>query len=368
MPFRLTYSALVVEIARAVCFFENHDVRQHPTNVQIPLQFGFFRTHFTISNVMSCVSRKVPLQACMHKIEEDSDVLEYPQELFLVVDKLNKHPPSLTVGQSSHFVADCARQHRGFEGNEMSRSLNDLIRFLGMAVQTSAVTTVMTAILKQFQATPPPASVKAVEEICVTCGGPHPYYQCLAADGNTFLEYQDNIQGYVAAAAGNYNQGNAGYRPPGCNFVHKGRFPRKLTEALILIAPDWDLPFELLCDASDFAIGAVLGQRKNKHFQPIHYASKTMTEAQAHYTTTETLGYIPMSTAINGGQTCRKPFNLAGSPMISEETPKKSKEQTLQEEASLAEAIRLDSLQKEEEAKQIHLDSLLAQRIAEEEE
>ncbi|GKF79700.1 reverse transcriptase domain-containing protein, partial [Tanacetum coccineum] len=52
-------------------------------------------------------------------------------------------------------------------------------------------------------------------------------------------------------------------------------------------SPDWDLPFELMCDASDFAIGAVLGQRKNKHFHPIHYASKTMTEAQAHYTTTE---------------------------------------------------------------------------------
>ncbi|GJT03784.1 hypothetical protein Tco_0838246 [Tanacetum coccineum] len=80
--------------------------------------------------------------------------------------------------------------------------------------QTSAVTTAMTAILKQFQATLPPASVNAVEEICVMCGGAHPYYQCLAADGNTFPEYQDNIQGYVAAAAGNYNQGNAGYRPP----------------------------------------------------------------------------------------------------------------------------------------------------------
>ncbi|GJY75542.1 reverse transcriptase domain-containing protein [Tanacetum coccineum] len=62
---------------------------------------------------------------------------------------------------------------------------------------------------------------------------------------------------------------------------------RKLTEAPILIAPDWDLPFELMCDASDFAIRAVLGQRKNKHFQPIHYANKTMTEAQARYTTTE---------------------------------------------------------------------------------
>nr|GFD12533.1 reverse transcriptase domain-containing protein [Tanacetum cinerariifolium] len=46
-----------------------------------------------------------------------------------------------------------------------------------------------------------------------------------------------------------------------------------------LVFPDWNLPFELMCDASDFTIGAVLGQRKTKHFQPIHYASKTMTEA-----------------------------------------------------------------------------------------
>nr|GEV56375.1 reverse transcriptase domain-containing protein [Tanacetum cinerariifolium] len=62
---------------------------------------------------------------------------------------------------------------------------------------------------------------------------------------------------------------------------------KKLTKALILVVPDWNLPFELMCDTSDFAIGAVLGQRKTKHFQPIHYASKTMTKAQIHYTTTE---------------------------------------------------------------------------------
>ncbi|GKA14165.1 reverse transcriptase domain-containing protein [Tanacetum coccineum] len=61
----------------------------------------------------------------------------------------------------------------------------------------------------------------------------------------------------------------------------------KLTQAPILVAPDWDLPFEIMCDASDFTVGAILGQCKTKHFQPIHYASKTMTEAQAHYTTTE---------------------------------------------------------------------------------
>ncbi|GKE66246.1 reverse transcriptase domain-containing protein, partial [Tanacetum coccineum] len=62
---------------------------------------------------------------------------------------------------------------------------------------------------------------------------------------------------------------------------------KKLTEAPILVVPDWNLPFYLMCDASDFVISAVLGQRKTKHFQPIHYASKTMTEAQIHYTTTE---------------------------------------------------------------------------------
>ncbi|GKA52383.1 reverse transcriptase domain-containing protein [Tanacetum coccineum] len=54
---------------------------------------------------------------------------------------------------------------------------------------------------------------------------------------------------------------------------------KKLTEAPILVAPDWDLPFEIMCDASDYAVGAFLGQRKTKHFQLIHYASKTMTDS-----------------------------------------------------------------------------------------
>ncbi|GKD29820.1 reverse transcriptase domain-containing protein [Tanacetum coccineum] len=62
---------------------------------------------------------------------------------------------------------------------------------------------------------------------------------------------------------------------------------KKLTETPILIAPNWDLPFELMCDASDFAIGVVLGQRHEKHFRPIHYASKIMSEAESHYTMME---------------------------------------------------------------------------------
>nr|GEY58388.1 reverse transcriptase domain-containing protein [Tanacetum cinerariifolium] len=60
--------------------------------------------------------------------------------------------------------------------------------------------------LQTISSNPPPAFVKAVEEIYVTCGGAYPYSQCLAADYNTFLELRDNIQGYVAAATVNYNQ------------------------------------------------------------------------------------------------------------------------------------------------------------------
>ncbi|GJU95523.1 reverse transcriptase domain-containing protein [Tanacetum coccineum] len=60
----------------------------------------------------------------------------------------------------------------------------------------------------------------------------------------------------------------------------------RLTESN-LDCSNWDLPFRVMCDASDFAIGAVLGQRHEKHFRPIHYASKTLIEAQTNYTTTE---------------------------------------------------------------------------------
>nr|GEW16614.1 hypothetical protein [Tanacetum cinerariifolium] len=62
---------------------------------------------------------------------------------------------------------------------------------------------------------------------------------------------------------------------------------RNLIEDPILIAPEWDTPFELICDARDFVIGAVQGQCQEKHFRPIHYASKTMTEEESNYTIME---------------------------------------------------------------------------------
>ncbi|GJY43419.1 reverse transcriptase domain-containing protein [Tanacetum coccineum] len=85
-----------------------------------------------------------------------------------------------------------------------------------MAKLTDAVTqvtNVVATMMKQIQA-PAPASVKAVEESCVTCGDAHSYRQCPTTDGNTFTGYHDNIQGYVLAAAMNNNY-NQGYRPQG---------------------------------------------------------------------------------------------------------------------------------------------------------
>lgn len=61
----------------------------------------------------------------------------------------------------------------------------------------------------------------------------------------------------------------------------------ELTQAPIIMAPNWNPPFELLCDASDYAIGAVLGQRVNKLPHVIYYASCTLNDAQLNYSTTE---------------------------------------------------------------------------------
>ncbi|GKA56693.1 reverse transcriptase domain-containing protein, partial [Tanacetum coccineum] len=61
----------------------------------------------------------------------------------------------------------------------------------------------------------------------------------------------------------------------------------KLTTAPIIISPDWNVPFELMRDASDFTVGAVLGKRIDGKFKPIYYASKTLNNAQVHYTTNE---------------------------------------------------------------------------------
>ena len=77
-----------------------------------------------------------------------------------------------------------------------------------------------------------------------------------------------------------------------CNFDSNclnafNRLKDALVSAPVIQPPDWNLPFELMCDASDFAVGAVLGQRKDNKPVAIHYASKVLDDTQSKYTTTE---------------------------------------------------------------------------------
>nr|GEU32543.1 reverse transcriptase domain-containing protein [Tanacetum cinerariifolium] len=138
-------------------------------------------------------------------VAADGNLLEKsPQDALTIIENKSKVRNSRSKPIASPVKA--CDNHFSFELAKLTHAVNQ---------QTSDVTTAMTAMLKQFQSNLLPAQVKAVEEICVTCGGAHPYYQCLAAGGNTFPEYQDNIQGYVLAAACNYNQGNPCYRPQG---------------------------------------------------------------------------------------------------------------------------------------------------------
>ena len=61
----------------------------------------------------------------------------------------------------------------------------------------------------------------------------------------------------------------------------------KLVTSLIMLTPDWNNDYEIMCDASDYAMGAVLRQRTEKIFKAIYYASETFNEAQENYSTTE---------------------------------------------------------------------------------
>ncbi|KAL8155728.1 hypothetical protein AgCh_000943 [Apium graveolens] len=88
---------------------------------------------------------------------------------------------------------------------------------------------------------------------------------------------------------------------PLCNFLEKDvpfkfddeclaafeTLKKSLITTPVITAPNWSEPFEMICDTSDYAVGAVLGQCKNNIFHVVYYASKTLNGAQLNYTTTE---------------------------------------------------------------------------------
>ncbi|GJW67151.1 reverse transcriptase domain-containing protein [Tanacetum coccineum] len=100
--------------------------------------------------------------------------------------------------------------------------------------------------------------------------------------GNEFYCFLDGFSGYFQIPIDPKDQEKTTFTCPYGTFAY-----RLVKTKLQFSLPPNGQPFEIMCDASDYAIGAVLGQRIEKHFRPIHYASKTMTEAESNYTTTE---------------------------------------------------------------------------------
>ena len=79
--------------------------------------------------------------------------------------------------------------------------------------------------------------------------------------------------------------------------------------APIIATPDWSKNFEIMCDANYYAMGAILGQRTEKIFKAIYYASKTFNEAEENYSTTEKEMLAMVFSCENSGHTYRDPMS-----------------------------------------------------------
>ncbi|GJT18191.1 reverse transcriptase domain-containing protein [Tanacetum coccineum] len=117
-------------------------------------------------------------------------------------------PPSKTTNLKNDITNFQQRFDESF-GEAWDRFKDLLLSTTTSSPSPSSDVTALTEIVKELvlmnKATQQ-ATMKAIEETCVICGRPHPYYECLATDGNTFD---------ACAAVGTYNQGGNGYRPQG---------------------------------------------------------------------------------------------------------------------------------------------------------
>ena len=121
------------------------------------------------------------------------------------------------------------------------------------------------AKIEVIEKLPPPINVKGVRSFLGHAG----FYRCFIKDFSKISKPLCNL--LVKENDFNFDDG--------CLNAFS-LIKTKLVTAPIIIAPDWDIPFELMCDASDYVVGAVLGQRKNKFFHAIYYASKVLNENQ----------------------------------------------------------------------------------------
>ena len=142
--------------------------------------------------------------------------------------------------------------------------LRDLVSERGIEVDRAKI--------EVIEKLPPPINVKGIRSFLGHAG----FYRCFIKD---FSQIARPLMSLLAK--------DAPFDFTDECLVAFHTFKKALISAPIILPSDWTLLFEIMCDASDYAIGAVLGQTKDKKHHAIAYASKTLTRAQLNYVTTK---------------------------------------------------------------------------------
>ncbi|XP_070009015.1 uncharacterized protein [Nicotiana sylvestris] len=124
---------------------------------------------------------------------------------------------------------------------------------------------------------PPPTSVKAIRSFLGHAGFYRRFIKDFSKISNPFCKLLEKDHPFLFS--------------DDCRVAFE-ELKKRLVTTPIIVSPNWEQPFELMCDASDYAVGAVLGQRKDKLMHQIYYASRTLSGAQLNYTMTEKEMYL----------------------------------------------------------------------------
>jgi hypothetical protein len=119
---------------------------------------------------------------------------------------------------------------------------------------------------------PPPVNIKGIRSFLVHCG----FYRQFIKDFS-----------HIARPPTNLLDKDVSFKFDDAYLKSFNILKEALISAPIIQPPNWSLPFEIICDVSDYAMGAVLGQTNDRKHHAIAYASKTLIGAQLNYATTE---------------------------------------------------------------------------------
>jgi hypothetical protein len=240
-----------------------HPNDQEKTTFTCPYgTFAYRRMPFGLCNAPATFQR------CMMAIF--SEFLENSMEVFM--DDFSVHGPDFDgcLANLSKILHRCHEVHLVLNWEKCHFMVNEGI-VLGHVVSNRGIE-VDRAKIEVIEGLPPPINVKGVRSFLGHAGFYRRFIKDFSKIARPMTELLAKDTPFVFSSS--------------CLVAFEA-LKKALVSAPIIQPPDWSVPFELMCDASDFAVGAVLGQRKEGKLHAIHYASKTLDQAQMNYSTTE---------------------------------------------------------------------------------